>query len=597
VTLFAPRRPVPRIHAGDDLQASAPLRLDGVTSRALETGRTRLLATAAMFLVAFTGIGLRMVDVSVLDHSPAKAAPAAEARDQINIERADVVDRNGAILATSLPTVSLYARANEVQDAADAASKLVGVLPDLDAAEVRERLSSGRPFIYLRRNLTPRQQYDVNALGIPGLYFENGERRVYPHGDLAAHIVGMTDVDNKGIAGIERRYDGQLVADRQPLRLSIDIRLQTVVHDELAKTVQEFDALGGVGIVMDVRSAEVLAMVSLPDFDPNDPPAADDSRMFNRATKGLYEMGSTFKLFNAAAALDSGIATPASTFDATAPLHLDGAVIHDDHPQSRWLTVPEILIYSSNIGAARMALEQGAANQRAFLGRVGMLAPTAIELPETSTPQVPRTWREINTATIGFGHGISVTPLHLITGVSALVNGGRFHPATLLAADPAGANDGGAQTGALAGDRVVKDKTSEEMRQMMRMVVTSGTGKYADVPGYFVGGKTGTAEKVANGGYEHKAVLSSFIAAFPIDAPRYCVLVMVDEPKGAKETHGFITGGWTAAPAVARIIAQIAPLTGLLPRKDPPVPGSIVDGNGSRDVAGVNDSRDVAAAE
>ncbi len=577
MSLFAPRRPVPRIHAGDDLQASAPLRLDGVTSRALETGRTRLLAAAAMFLVAFTVIGLRMVDVAVFDRSPAKAAPIPEARDQTDIERADIVDRNGAILATSLPTVSLYARANEVQDDADAAHRLATVLPDLNLAETEERLSSRRPFVYLRRNLTPRQQYDVNALGVPGLYFEKGERRVYPHGDLTAHIVGMTDIDNKGVSGIERRFNDQLRADRQPLRLSIDIRMQTVVRDELSKTVREFDALGGVGVVMDVRTGEVLAMVSLPDFDPNDPPAATDSRMFNRATKGLYEMGSTFKLFDLSAALDSGIATPSSSYDATAPLQLDGMVIHDDHPQARWLTLPEILIYSSNIGAARIALQLGATNQRAFLGRVGLLAPTAIELPETSPPLVPRVWRDINTATIGFGHGISVTPLHLVTGVSALVNGGEFHPATLLARDPAAAT--------LPDDRVVKAKTSEELRRMMRLVVTSGTGKYADVPGYFVGGKTGTAEKTANGVYEHKAVLSSFIAAFPIDAPRYCVLVMVDEPHGTKETYGLIAGGWTAAPAVARIIAQVAPLTGMTPRHDPPLPGSIVDGAGGRDVA------------
>ena len=569
------RRPAPRIQAGDDLQANAPLRLDGVTSHALETGRSRLLTTAAMFFLAYSVIGLRLLDVSVLDRSTGHAAPTATSRDPADIVRADITDRNGAILATSLPTVSLYAQANEVQDPAEATRKLIGVLPDLNAAEIQERLSSKRPFVYLRRNLTPRQQYDVNALGIPGLYFEKDERRVYPHGDLAAHIVGMTDVDNKGVSGIERRFDSRLRTDHQPLRLSIDIRMQEIVHDEVAKSMKEFSALGAVGLVMDVHTGEVLAMVSLPDFDPNDPPGGNDVRLFNRATKGLYEMGSTFKLFNTAAALDYGVATPTSSFDATQPLHLAGAVIHDDHPQARWLTVPEILIYSSNIGAARMALDLGAANQRAFLDRVGLLAPTGVELPEPSTPQDPRVWREINTATIGFGHGISVTPLHLITGVSALVNGGEFHRATLLARAPGAA---------IEEERVTKKKTSDELRQMMRMVVAQGTGKYADVPVYFVGGKTGTAEKAVNGSYRRKAVLSSFIAAFPIDAPRYCVLVMIDEPQGTKETHGFITGGWTAAPAVARIIAQIAPLTGMLPRREMQTPG-FVDGWATRDVA------------
>ena len=559
MTLFISRRPNDDFHPSEDFQARAAVRLDGVKSRALETGRARLFIASMVFLAAYGGIALRMVDVSVLEHTQQQPKSTQQQQpadgDVSGMARADIVDRNGEVLATSLPTVSLYAKTSELLDTQDAAVKLASVLPDMDVEDTQERLATPKPFAYLRRNLTPRQEYDVNALGIPGLYFEKGERRVYPHGNLGAHVVGMTDIDNKGVSGIEKQFDQRLTADHSALRLALDIRMQTVVRNEVANAIAEFSALGGVGIVMDVKTSEVLAMVSLPDFDPNDPPAATDPSMFNRATKGVYEMGSTFKLFNTAAALDYGSATPNSSYDARAPLHVYDAVIHDTHSESRWLSVAEILIHSSNIGAARMAMELGTTNQRTFLGKVGMLAPLPIELPEVGHPQLPSPWREISTVTIAFGHGLSVTPLHLVNGVSALVNGGEYHHPTLFPQDDQP-----------VGERIEKAKTSVAMRQLMRQVVESGTGKNADVPGYEVGGKTGTAEKAVRGGYAKKSVLSSFIADFPTSDPRYCVLVMIDEPQGTKESHGAITGGWTAAPAVKHIIAAIAPLTGMEPQ-------------------------------
>ncbi|HSV29233.1 MAG TPA: penicillin-binding protein 2, partial [Candidatus Omnitrophota bacterium] len=556
MSFFAPKPRVPGFHAGEDLQNTpAAVRIDGVRKRALETGRSRLVATALMFLAAYGVIGARMVDVAVLDQNPAKPRPLPQARTEgLDMERADVVDRNGIILATSLPTVSLYAKANEVLDAKEATDKLLSVLPDLDRADLQAKLSSGKPFLYLRRNLTPRQQYDVNALGIPGLYFEKGERRVYPHGNLVAHIVGMTDIDNKGIAGIEKRFDTALRSGTEPLRLSVDIRVQTLVRNELVKAVETFRAAGATGMVLDVHTGEMLAMVSLPDYDPNDPPAGANDALFNRATKGAYEMGSTFKLFNTAMALESGKINLNSSFDATRPLKFGGHDIHDDHAQNRWMTVPEILIHSSNIGSARMALEAGTDFQKAFMGRIGMLTTPTLELPEVGGPLVPSPWREINTITISFGHGLSVTPLQLMSGTAALVNGGLYRPATLVAR---------ADDGPVPGERVLKQKTSDSVRNLMRMVVTEGTGKKADVPGYEVGGKTGTAEKAVNGSYRKKAVLSSFVAAFPMDNPRYVVLTMIDEPQGTKETYGFITAGWTAAPTAGRIIAQIAPMMGV----------------------------------
>lgn len=580
MTLFARAPLQPGIHPGEDLQNTpGALRIDGVRSRAIETSRTRMLVTAMMFLFLFGAIAVRMVEVAVFDANPAKPRALPQARTEaLEMARADITDRNGSVLATSLPTVSLYARPQDMAEAsvdpADAARRLASVLPDMDAEDVRARLAGGKTFVYLRRNLTPRQQYDVNALGIPGLHFEKGERRVYPHGNLVAHVVGMTDIDNKGIAGIERFFDRRLTEDAQPLTLSVDLGVQTVVRAELEKTVRQFSAQGATGMVADVRTGELLAMVSLPDFDPNDPPAGNNEALFNRATKGAYEMGSTFKLFNTAMALETGRIGLNSSFDATRPLKFGSHTIHDDHALNRWLTVPEILIHSSNIGSARMALEAGTDFQRQFMARLGMLRAPSLELPEVGAPQVPSPWRDINTVTISFGHGLSVTPVQMLAGTIALVNGGIFHPLTLVHRP---------DDEPVPGEMVLKQKTSAQMRQLMRMVVTEGTGKKADVPGYDVGGKTGTAEKVAVGGYKKKSVLSSFVAVFPIESPRYVVVVMIDEPQATKETYGFITAGWTAAPTAGRVIAQLAPLLGVAPKT--PLPGTPAKTQGQSEAA------------
>ena len=525
--------------------------------RAIDMGHNRLIVTGMLFLLAFGVIGARMAELMLFkgDESPRRPAAAARATEPA-LPRADIVDRNGVLLATSLPTVSLYAIPGQILDADEAAAKLAGVLPELGIPELRARLKSDRGFVYLRRNLTPRQQYEVNALGLPGINFERGARRVYPEGALSAHAVGLTDLDGHGIAGIEKTFDGQLGEGRQPIRLALDLRIQTVVRTELARAIAEFRAIGATGMVMDVTTGELLAMVSLPDYDPNQLAQTASETMFNRATLGVYEMGSTFKLFNTAAALDTGTATPNSMFDASGPLHVARFEITDTHPFHRALSVREILVHSSNVGSAHMAMAMGTENQRNYMARFGMLRAAAIELPEVGAPLFPAPWREINTMTIAYGHGIAVTPLQLITGVSSLVNGGVYRQATLLRNDP----------GTTVPERqVIKRETSEQMRRLMRAVVEEGTGSKANVPGYEVGGKTGTAEKVAAGGYRHKALLSSFIATFPVSDPKYVVLVMVDEPQGTRETAGFATGGWTAAPAAGRVIAQMATILGIPP--------------------------------
>ena len=530
------------------------VRLEGTYKLALETGRNRLLVTAVVFALAFLVIAGRLIDLAVWEGEPRLArspvpGPAV-------MERADIIDRNGVILATSLPTASLFADPRFVPDAEEAADKLVRVLPGLERSEVLAKLKSKGRFVWLRRNLTPNQQYAVNRLGVPGLAFQRGERRVYPHGREAAHVLGFTDVDGSGIAGLERYFDAALKSGEEALRLSIDLRIQSVMRREIMAAMVEFRAKGAAGVVMNVNTGEVLALVSLPDFDPNVPATASGEPGFNRATKAIYEMGSTFKLFTTAMALDGGTVTLEDGYDASVPIRVARFTIADFHAKNRWLSVPEILIYSSNIGAAKMAVDVGAKAQRDYLDRLGLLHPPAIELPEVGSPLTPAPWRQINTMTIAYGHGIAVSTLQMSAAVATLVNGGIRRPPTLLYI-PDGTP--------IAGDRALSAETSRQMAALMRLVVRRGTGRKADVPGYGVGGKTGTADKISGGRYRPDALISSFVGAFPIDKPRYVVIVLLDEPKGNDSTNGFATGGWVAAPAVGRIVRRMAPLAGILP--------------------------------
>ncbi|MDX2141884.1 MAG: penicillin-binding protein 2 [Rhodospirillaceae bacterium] len=548
------------LYPGEDFRpAQTPkLRLDGATKRVVETGRIRLIVAAGLFGIAFAGIGARLVDLMVLENSALPGLAATTVKTAPHpVRRAEIVDRNGILIATNLPTVNLYADAVKVKEPKQAADKLTAVLPDLTYDDVLRRLTSGQRFIYLRRHLTPAEQMNVNRLGIPGVYFESSERRIYPHGALLAHAVGATDPDNRGSAGIEKTFDELLTKQSEPLSLSLDVRVQHAVRDTLAEGIARFHAQAGTAVVMDALSGEVVSMVSLPDFDPKALATAEADARFNRATLGLYEMGSTFKLFTAAMALEAGTATLDSRYDATIPIKIGRFTINDYHAQNRWLSVPEIMIHSSNIGAAKMALEAGTERQKSFLRKIGLLSPLTLELPEVGTPQFPGTWRDINTITISYGHGISVTPIHVTSAISALVNGGVLVPGTVLKRQPGERPDG---------RQVIAQSTSDTMRALMRLIVLEGSGKQADVKGYLVGGKTGSAEKVSRrGGYTESSLRTSFVSAFPIDAPRYVVLVVLDEPRGTKETYNFATAGWNAAPTAGNIIARIAPMLGVFP--------------------------------
>ena len=529
--------------------------------------RRRVTLAIAGFVLAFAVISIRLVDLSLSPHAGAEQNSAAEVAPAVR--RPDIVDRNGHILATDIHTASLFADAERVLDVDEAIEQLTPVLPDLDVEDLRRKLQSKKRFVWIKRELTPRQQSAIHNLGIPAFGFRKETRRVYPTGRAAAHALGAVNIDSQGIAGIEKyiedhrntliRATGEGGAV-PPVALSIDLRVQYALRDELVQATQKYSALGGAGIVLDVKTGELLGMVSLPDYDPNQPAEALEEKFLNRNTTGVYELGSTFKTITSAMALDYGVATMESRYDARTPIRVGRFRINDFHGENRVLTVPEIFTYSSNIATARMALDVGMERHQAFLRRLHMMERLKTEMPEAAMPLWPRDWKPVSTMTIAFGHGISVTPLHLAAAGAALVNGGLFMNPTLLRRDEIGART--------IAERVVKPETSANIRDLMRMNVEKGTATHARVDGISVGGKTGTAEKVKNGRYDHAALLTSFLGMFPTDDPRYIVLIVLDEPKGIKETHGFRTSGWNAAPVTAKVIRRIAPMLGILPRLD-----------------------------
>lgn len=520
-----------------------------------ERSRQRVALTGALFLACFIVLSGRLFNLALEGNTGTADGPPALRSDVV---RPEIVDRNGRILATNLMTASLYADARKIIDPAEAASQLISVFPDLDSKTLEGKLTSDRAFVWLKRDLTPGQHQAAHSLGVPGLYFHKGWKRVYPKGRIAPHVLGHVDVDSRGLAGIERYLDLNATdgSDGGPTRLSIDLRVQHAMRDELEKGMATFGAKGAVGVVLDVRSGEVMALSSLPDYDPNDFSAASANARFNRATVGVYEMGSIFKTFTTAMALDSGVVSLKDGYDATDPIKVAQYTIKDFHPERRWLSVPEIFLHSSNIGSAKMALDVGVDAHRDFLQSLNLLDRIETELPESGTPLVPRPWRPVNTMTIAFGHGLAAAPLQTASAVAAIVNGGRLINPTFLRRE-SGAN--------VESVRVISPETSETMRALLRLVVTDGTGRRADVPGYPVGGKTGTAEKPTAKGYDANALITSFVATFPAHNPRYLLLVMLDEPKGLPETYGFATAGWNAGPVAGRIVRRVAPLLGLDP--------------------------------
>ena len=523
------------------------------------------------FTLVYAVIAGRLVMFAVSPES--HIVRRAGSGDRVATARPDILDRNGKILATDVRMPSLFAEPRRIIDLDEAVELLTAVLPDLDAADLRERLNTKRGFIWVKREITPKQQQEIHRLGLPGVGFLSENKRTYPNHAEVSHVIGHVNIDNQGIAGLEKWVDGRGLAalhmagfatDRlqKPIELALDLRVQHALRDELIFAAEKYKAKAAAGIVSDVRTGEIISMISLPDYDPNSPKQANDPLRINRLTTGVFELGSTFKALTVAMALDSGKVNLNSSFDARGSLRYGKFNIGDYHGQNRILTVPEVFTYSSNIGTARMALAMGVEHHKWFLRKIGQLDRLRTELPESAEPIVPKRWGELNTVTIAFGHGLSVAPLQAVAGINALMNGGWLIPPTFLKRSEEEARKLARQ--------VVKPETSEKMRFLMRLNAEKGSARKAEVAGYYVGGKTGTSEKVIGGRYSKTKLLTTFTAVLPADQPRYQVLIMLDEPQGLPETHGYAISGWNAAPTAGKVIARIAPMLGIEPRFDLP---------------------------
>ena len=523
---------------------------------AIEIARIRLMVAGSLAIAAFLLVAVRLTIVTVLPTPEAARAETQVKSSNFRVSRTDILDRNGQLLATNLDTFSLYANPKLIQNPKLTAQDIVAILPELREESVVRQLKEKRDFVWIKRRLTPEQKYAINKLGKPGLDFKTEERRFYPAGEVTGRIVGFTNIDNRGISGFERKFDRDLTESDTPLSLSIDLRVQHLMYQALRTSLQRFKARAATGIILDANNGQVISMVSLPGFNPNYLSRQNVTGLFNLATQGVYEMGSTFKIFTIAMALDSGEITIQDEYDASKPIRVGRFLIRDYRPKNRWLSIPEILLHSSNIGSAKIALDIGRHRQRDFLGKLGLLERPTLELDkqELGSPIIPNPWRDVNAMTIAYGHGIAVSPIQITSAVAAVINGGIYYEPTLLLT-----------RSSRKGRRIISKNTSDKIRRLLRLVVSEGSGRKAEAKHYLVGGKTGTAEKVRDQAYERKALRSSFVGAFPMNKPKYVVFAMVDEPIGDKDSRGHATGGWVAAPLVGKLIAQIAPLLGVKP--------------------------------
>lgn len=516
----------------------------------------RLMVVMLLFIGVTGVIAGRLAWLSLFE-----GRPAAGGRPSGLIPaRADIVDRNGVPLAQTFEAWSIGVHPNKLLgDPAVIAAKLAQIMPQRSEADYLAILRSKKKFVYLRYRALPEEVQAVNAIGEPGLEFGREPERLYPQGTLASHVLGWIQPDGRAASGMERTLDARLVDPAQrdtPVALSLDARVQAALESELSAQMIKHSAVGGSGIVLDVDSGELLGLTSLPTFNPNAPGKGTVTDLQNKATLNVYELGSTFKMLTVANAIESGVVTSMDQrWDATAPLQVGRYKIHDDHPQARRLSVPEVLVFSSNIGTARIADALGPARVQAFFRRLGFADPAPVELGAKGRTLWPHYWARTTVMTTGYGHGIAVTPLHLAVAYAALVNGGIWRPATLMKRRP----------GEQPGRRVISAATSYRMRQLMRMVVLKGTGRKADVPGYRLGGKTGTADLAVAGGYNRNARNSVFAAVFPVDKPRYVIVVMLQDPKGIPETFGHAEAAWTVGPVVNHLVARTAPLLGIMP--------------------------------
>lgn len=537
------------------------VRLAGQRQQALALTHFRLMLVMLLFLGAAAIIALRLIWLTAFADAGTGRTPG----DTLLPARGDIVDRNGVPLAQTIMAWSIALQPRKlVNDPREVAEKLAAVLPERTAAQYYAMLRSGKTFVYLRRRATPDLVQRVNAIGEPAIALAQEPERLYPQTGLAAHVLGWTDIDGRGVFGMEKVLDHRLLDPAQrgtPVALSIDSRVQAALESELDAALVKFSAAGGAGLVLDVRTGEVMAMASLPSFNPNRPGGVPLENLRNQTTQSVYELGSTFKAITIANAIESGVVTSMTKrYDATAPLQIGRFKIHDEHAENRWLNVPEMMVHSSNIVTARIAEQLGQQREAAFFRKLGLDHAPEVELGGGARPLWPKYWGRSTIMTVGFGHGIAVTPLNLAIAYAALVNGGIYRPATVLKRGPGNPLP--------AGRRVISEATSARVRQLLRLVVmpsAGGTGKKADVPGFRLGGKTGTAEKAGAGGYNRKVNVSTFAGVFPMDDPRYVIMMTLDSPHGTADTYGFTTAAWVVGPAIAHTVARIGPLLGVIP--------------------------------
>ncbi|MDR0555762.1 MAG: penicillin-binding protein 2 [Holosporaceae bacterium] len=520
-----------------------------LSTKFLKIAKQRILFIISVFLILFTILLIRLAQVMILS---SRTRESGGEYTPSPISRVDIIDRNGVIIATSLPTVSLYACPREIINVEEAAEKIALALKGLKKDDLIKKLSEPKKFLWIKRNLSPLQEQAVLNQGIPGTHFLRTERRVYPDANLLAHVIGGTDVDNVGIAGVEKVFDEFLRESSTPLQLALDVKIQHAVRDELQKGIAEFQAIGGAAAVMKISTGEIISLISIPDFNPNENLDPNARERFNMVTSSAIEPGSSAKIFNTALALEFGI-TPFTMFDAREPIKIGKFTINDFKGLGKFLSVEEILKYSSNIGSAKIALEVGRTAQKKFYKNIGLLDNISCELAETQKPLYCESWTEANSITISYGHGIALSPLHLITVVSGIINDGILNRPTLLKRE-----------NIVAGRRIVSQKTSDLMKALLRINVTEGRNRFAEVPGYLVGGKSGTAEKPRRGVYQKNANYTGFIGVFPMTNPQYSVYIVLDEPRETAQTHGYRTGGWNAAPICARIIKRIGAMLGVV---------------------------------
>ena len=539
-----------------------------------ETARLRMIFVAGVVALAFLGIGGRLVDLMITAHEdPALVKKTREIYAKIPPRedgRGEIHDRNGDLLAYNIQTRKLTAKPSAMLDIAHDAERLAPHLPNYDAQALYEKLTGLRlDYVELARKLTPNKQRDILKLGLPGVFLVDEKTRIYPQGNRFSHVLGYTDYNDDGVRGVERKYNGRLKSKTDPLRLTLDSRLQNRVAPILEAAAHVYQAKGGGALVMDIKSGEVLSLVSWPFYDPNRPPPATNPILHNYMVDSRFELGSTFKILNTAMFLDSTGAPLQQKFDATKPLRIGRFTINDYYPENRWLNVREVFIHSSNIGSALMAEQAGASAQKSFFQRTRLLECQPLEVGRCVQPLVPDRWTRASAMTIAYGHGIAVTPINLVAAIRTILGDGAYRRPTLVAPEISDKNvsspkatqiSSGVQNPALT--PVVSQKTVQTMRQLMRDNVLEGSGQRADVSGYLVGGKTGTAEKYNPliKAYDPKLLVSSFVGAFPMNDPQYLIYALLDEPKGTAETQFKATGGWVAAPIVGQIVKAITSL-------------------------------------